>query len=464
MATASISGLGLSGLSSGLDTTTIINKLMAIEASPQTTLKSRLSTASSFRSALQSVNAAVAAVATSAKDAAKPGALTSFTTASTSSAVTATARSTAVAGSVSFTVDRLAATQISVSDAVPDPSTAFGSSITVRTGSGATAKDTTITPASGSLDDLVAAVNTSGSGVTATKIAAGVVGGTQQYRIQFASSTSGSAGAFTLVSGSSYAAGTPISTTTVATAQDAQLTLYGGTAAEQVVTSASNTFSSLVSGVDLTVSATTSTAATITVTPDATAATASAQALVAGLSTLFSGIASATAVTTTTSSTGSKTSTSAGVLTGDGSVRLLKDSLLTAATDAVGGRSPAEIGIVVTKDGTVTFDQAKFAAAMKADSAGTTVMFQTIAGRVASTAAAASDPFTGTLSQKITSQQTTESGLTKEIGDWDTRLATIQAQYTKQFNDLETAMNALSSQASYLTSQIAGLTTNYQNK
>ena len=145
-------------------------------------------------------------------------------------------------------------------------------------------------------------------------------------------------------------------------------------------------------------------------------------------------------------------------------MRLLKDSLLTAATDAVSGRSPAEIGIVVTKDGTVTFDQAKFAAAMKADSAGTTAMFQTIAGRVATTAAAASDPFTGTLSQKITSQQTTESGLTKEIGDWDTRLATIQAQYTKQFNDLETAMNALSSQASYLTSQIAGLTTNYQNK
>jgi flagellar hook-associated protein 2 len=90
-------------------------------------------------------------------------------------------------------------------------------------------------------------------------------------------------------------------------------------------------------------------------------------------------------------------------------------------------------------------------------------MFQTIAGRVAGAATAVSDSYTGTLSQKVTSQQTTESSLTKQISDWDRRLATIQAQYTAQFNALETALNSLSSQSSYLTSQISGLTTNYQS-
>ena len=52
--------------------------------------------------------------------------------------------------------------------------------------------------------------------------------------------------------------------------------------------------------------------------------------------------------------------------------------------------------------------------------------------------------------------------LSSSISDWTTRLATIQAQYTAQFNAMETALNNLSSQASYITGQINGLTTNYQ--
>ena len=54
---------------------------------------------------------------------------------------------------------------------------------------------------------------------------------------------------------------------------------------------------------------------------------------------------------------------------------------------------------------------------MKSDPAGTTVMFQTIAGRVSTAATGASDSYTGTLTQKITSQQSTESSLTKQISE-----------------------------------------------
>ena len=41
LSTTSTSGLGLSGLSSGLDTSGIITKLMAIESQPQTQLKTQ---------------------------------------------------------------------------------------------------------------------------------------------------------------------------------------------------------------------------------------------------------------------------------------------------------------------------------------------------------------------------------------------------------------------------------------
>ncbi len=459
----STTGLGLSGLSSGLDTSGIVTKLMAIESAPQTALKTKLSTATGYRTALQSLNTSIAAIATSATAAAKTGALASFTAVSDTPSVRATAASSAAAGSVSFTVDRLATAQVSVTGAMtawPAPSSGTEPSITIQTGGG-TPK--TFTASSTDLDDVVAAINTAGAGVTATKIAIGADGaGVTQYRLQLRGAT-GDGNGFTLYQGDSTAS-PQLATTQTSAAQSASITLYKGVSgAEQQVTSATNTFDELLTGVDVTVSAVSTAAATIEVAADPTAATTSAQTLTSSLIALFSGISSATAVTTTTSSSGSTASTKGSVFTGDSLVRNLKDSLLSAVTNAVPGKSPATIGINLTKDGTITFDSAKFTAAMASDPAGTTAMFQTIAGSVAKAASNASDQYTGTLTQRITSQQRTESSLTKEIGDWDSRLAVIQAQYTTQFNNLETALNSLSSQSSYLTSQIAGLTTNYQS-
>src|SRR5438105_4424369 len=117
-ATLSTTGLGLSGLSSGLDTSGIITKLMSVESAPQTALKTQLSSTTTYRTALQSLNGSVAAIATSATAAAKAGALVSFAASSDTAGVTAKASSSASAGSVSFTVDRLAQAQVSVSGAM----------------------------------------------------------------------------------------------------------------------------------------------------------------------------------------------------------------------------------------------------------------------------------------------------------------------------------------------------------
>ena len=462
----SLSGLGLSGLSSGLDTSAIITKLMSIEQGPQTALKTKLAAATQFRTALQAVNTQVATMATSAKASAEVGSLASYTATSDSAATTVTASSSASAGSVSFTVDRLASPQISVSDAMstwPDSSSTTPS-ITISTGG--TTK--TVAASSNDLDDVVGAINGSGTGVTATKVATGQKdsAGKALFRLQLRGA-SGADNGFALSQGSASSS-TPLPTTQIAAAADAQLTLFGGSTAQQTVGSATNTFSDLLTGVDVTVRSASTAATTITIAEDATAATTAAQGLAASLITLFAGIANASAVTTSSSSTGSTTSTTGGIFTGDSGIRGLKDALLSAATDAVttssGLVSPSSIGFTLTKSGTITFDQAKFAAAMESDPDGATAVFQTIAGRIATAASGASDPATGTLTRRIASQQTAESSMTKEVGDWDTRLAVIQAQYTAQFNALETALQSLSSQSSYLTSQIAGLTTNYQNK
>ena len=452
------SGLGLSGLSSGLDTSGIITKLMAIESQPQTLLQNQLSNVSTYRNALQSVNTQLAAIATAAKTAATAGSLTAFTASSDTSGVTATAAATATAGSVSFTVGTVATAQTSVTGVMtawPDTSSSTPS-ITITTGSGSK----TVTALSTNLDDVVAAINGGGTGVTATKITAGTdAQGTPQYRLQLRSSSTGAAGAFTVYEGADTTA-PALPTTTVTSAQDASITLYGGTGAEQTVTSSTNTFTGLMTGVNVTVSATTTSPATITVNPDSGKAAASASTLTGNLIAFFSTIATDTTVTTSSSTSGgmSSTSTSGSVFTGDTGVRALNDQMLSAATDPVTVNgvqtSPSSIGITLTKDGTITFDQSVFTSAMASDPTGTTAMFQTIAGRISDAASAASDPLTGTLTQKITSEQSQESSLNSQISDWTTRLAAIQQNYQTQFNAMELALNNLSSQASWLTSQI----------
>jgi flagellar hook-associated protein 2 len=299
--------------------------------------------------------------------------------------------------------------------------------------------------------------------VTASKIAAGTdSSGATQYRLQL-TGTSGAANNFAVYPGAD-ATGTALPATQITQAQDAKIVLYAGTGAETSKTSATNTFSSLLSGVDVTVSATSASAISVNVAADASSATTSAQALTASLISVFSGITASSAITTSSSTSGgtSSSSTSGSVFTGDSLVRNVNSALLSAATDPVGGKSPASIGINLTKDGTITFDQTAFAAAMASDPAGTTAMYQTIAGRVSDAASAASDPYTGSITQQVTSETTTQSSLSTSISDWTTRLAAIQAQYTAQFNDMETALNNLSSQASYITGQISGLTTNYE--
>ncbi|MFW8746209.1 hypothetical protein, partial [Mesorhizobium japonicum] len=71
---------------------------------------------------------------------------------------------------------------------------------------------------------------------------------------------------------------------TVSTAQDATVALWAGSAAEQTITSSSNTFTGLLTGVDVTVSATTDTPQTVTVATSSTQIAAKFGSLLTSLS------------------------------------------------------------------------------------------------------------------------------------------------------------------------------------
>ena len=92
----------ISGLASGLDTASIINQLMQLEAVPQGKLKDQQTAENNVIKALRQLNADTALLAGNAATLAKPTTWQTLTATSTSSNVTATAASGAAPSS--FTV------------------------------------------------------------------------------------------------------------------------------------------------------------------------------------------------------------------------------------------------------------------------------------------------------------------------------------------------------------------------
>src|SRR5205823_14569760 len=98
------------GLVSGLNTSDIITKLMTLERQPQDALKTQLASLQARIKAYQSINTKVGSLNDAASDLAGPTGWKVFAaTSSAPTAVTASAASTAGVGSLSFTVDQMAA-------------------------------------------------------------------------------------------------------------------------------------------------------------------------------------------------------------------------------------------------------------------------------------------------------------------------------------------------------------------
>ena len=434
-------GLSIDGLSSGLDTTALINSLMAVEAIPQSLIKNKAATVQTGISALQGLNTAVADLATKAGKLSDPKSLELYSASSSSAKVTTVVGAGAKSGAVDFTVSQLAQTQVSVSKNLA----AWPYTTMTVTGEGGQA--ITVTPLTSSLDDVVSAVNLSGAGIVASKVSVG--GG--EYRLQFASSKTGVAGGFSIADPDGTAG-----LTKVQSAQDAQIKLWAGTAAEATLSSATNTFADVLNGVSITVSEVSAAPTRVTVARDNAQISKAASDLVSSVNGVLAQIATKSAVVSSTDTSGNPV-TSGGVFTGDSTVRTVNAAILAAASQPLNGKSPSELGISVTKTGTMEFDATKFGDALAKDPAGTMAAVATIAGRVADAAKQASDPSTGLLSTKIKGQQSTAKDYTDQIADWDDRLEMRRTTLQRTYSALEVALSGMKAQSSWLSSQLAGL-------
>lgn len=457
-----MAGMGIDGLVSGLDTTSLISQLMQVEAMPQTLLKSKVSSTQSFITALQGLNTRVASLADAAKTAVKPESWNAVTASSSGKSVTATATTSAQASSLSFTVDRLATAQTSVSNNVSTLTGLLGdplpTSVTLATGSGATAK-ATVVDLTGVTDlaGFAKKLNESNAGITASVVKINAT----ESRLQLTAKGTGEAAAFELHLGTVAEADVQVvpppagfigraGAKVVAT--DAQITLWGN----QPVTSSTNTFTDVLAGVSFTATAVETAPVTVTVARDDAALKKLASGLVGALGVVFSDIKSRTATTTSTAADGGTVITP-GILGGDSATRSLNQSILTAASYPVDGISPSEVGIVLGKDGTFTFDEAKFTAAMTADPAKVQKVVSGIAERVAEVATKTSDKIDGSLTLKIQNQESFSKNLSEQVSDWDRRLAVRKEGLQKTYSALEVTLSNLNSQSSWLAGQLSSL-------
>ena len=460
------------GLSSGIDYSTMISQLMQIEARPQTLLQRQLSKSEDNATAYRKINTAFAALSSAAQALTGDGMTTARKATSSSTAVTTSAGGTAVPGSsVTFTVKTLASGQTSVSGGTWSSATADART-SAAAGSaglpdwplsvvrGGVTVGTIDLPPAGSLNDAAAAINASGYGLSATVVQLD----SGHFKLQVASTATGATAGFKLTSAADPT-GTAFSTNVPAA--DATLELSGSL----VASSSTNTFADLLTGVSVTVSKigdATTPPTTISVANDTAAVTSKVKAMIDAANAALDAIDEQT-----DSSEGSDAP-----LKGNPTLTSLKSQILSQVSSAVGGSTPANIGIQLNRDGDIVFDSGKFTTALTsnpslaqqiaggrtgagsdnvANTPDDTIDVDGIAARLSALAEQASDSAGGMITSLANGQDTRAKDLQTQVDDWDVRLALRRTTLTAQFNAMESALGKLQNQASWLSSQLASL-------
>ncbi|WP_104526386.1 flagellar filament capping protein FliD [Blastococcus atacamensis] len=429
------------GLVSGMDTASLIDQLIQVEANPQKLLRNKLLDTQADAKAYRAVNTKFDALRTAAEALTKTATWAAATATSSSAGVAATASPGATAGSVTFTVQSLASSHSVLSDKSWGATTDTydltlplvvdnldGTTKAISLDDGAT------------LADVVSAINTQATGLTATAVKT-----TTGYRLQVGSAATGAASDFDLGTGFQV----------MSKGADAKLSVGTSTVGYEA-TSPTNTFTDVLAGTTFTVSEKAG-PVTVSVTSNPEAVATAVETLVKAANDVLSSIK------TYTDSNGG----SAAVLKGDNTLRSLSGKVLQAVSDAIGEESAAKAGLQLDRYGAITFTSETFLATLKSTpevaqrlvngtGSGTTAV-PGVAQRLLTLAKDATNSTTGALSLRAKSQDNLAKDLEIRIEDWDRRLELRRANLTAQFTAMESALGTLQNKSSWLSAQLSQL-------
>ncbi|GAB3869140.1 flagellar filament capping protein FliD [Nocardioides maradonensis] len=452
--TSATGAIQISGISSGLDTSSIISSLMAVESAPQTAIKNRVTAQQAQVSALQSINTALAAISTTSDSFRTGSTWTQLKATSSDSSVTVSATSAATQGNLSLTVNSIASSAqlgYASSAALTDVVATAGTTLQVSMNDGSVVS---VDTGDGKLSTLITNLNkATGSSGQRLLQASAVDAGNGQVRLLVAAAATGAGSISVATSDGSTLLGGAVSVA----GSDASVSLGAGI----TVTSSSNTFSSLLPGVSVTLGGATpvGTPIAITVADDGASRANGVNQFVKQINELMSQIGAQTKYSSSLGSSSAPKTNDAGILAGNQDLASVVNALRMTIFPS-DGTSLASYGLDIDHDGNLTFDTDKFQAAYQADPSGVQAAFTGTDGwvsRVLKVSDGASLPASGTISQSIKAMNDRIASENDDIDAWDARLAMKQTALETMYTNLETTLSKLQSQQSWLTSALSSL-------
>ena len=466
-------GSSVDGLVSGLSTSQLISQLMQAESAPQQRLKDKVTAENTALTAYQTVNTKLSSLKTAADALTSLSSWTAVKATSSSDAVVVTAAAGASAGDLTFNVTKVAKASV-VTVNLPATGAVLatpGAGIDLTIGAAANdgtdgnpvRPDSRVTTHIGVTTDSVQgvadAINASGLGVRAAVVATDT--GTM---LQLTSTKTGIANQVAI-------SGLSAPSKVAVAAQDAKIQIGDPAAGGYTVSSATNTFTNVISGVTLTVTKPENDV-NLSVTSDAGGMADKMQALADAVNTAVTEIGKQTAY--------NATSKKSGPLGGDRTVRELANQVISAISAGQPGHaaiaasagppavaaSPAvpaygsfaTLGFSLDRYGKVSFDKTKFLAAYQADPAKIqSAVSDGLAKGLGTVAGNATNTTNGTLTTSVTGGNSYLKSLNTQVDSWDIRLASKQEGLQRQFSQLEVALGKMKDQSSWLSGQLASL-------
>jgi flagellar hook-associated protein 2 len=449
------------GLATGIDTESIVTKLVALERQRSVgVLETQRTDANTRRIALQTFNTKVAAFLTAVGKLKTPdNVLVRKASSSNENVLTATAGTGAHNGSTEITVDHLARPAIATSANGKAAATS-----TVATGSGTFAfrvgpsgpVQTVAVDATTTLTGLATAINALDAGATASVVNVGTAA-SPDFRLRLGSDDPGTSAAVGIVTDD-----TTLGVAVSQTALDAQFSVSGFS--DPLVRS-SNSFNDVIPGVAIDLK-TAGGPVNVTVSGDDDAVASQVDAAVKAFNDIVTFVAGESAVEQDT--TNDDHSVALGPLALDSTVRGIMDSLHrlisdpTSTGDADGLSVLAQVGITTTREGTLAFDQAAFRAQLQSRGTDVAKLFggatggTGVADRISDylTAVTQSGGLIDVHNASIASELRT---VEDRISAGQRNLDSFEENLRAQFTSLEVLVQSLKSQGSFLTNALGSL-------
>jgi flagellar hook-associated protein 2 len=441
------------GVGSGLDVSSLVDKLVAAKKAPQQNqITSQAAAANTQLSALGQVGAALSALQSAMASLTDGSAFASRTvTSSDTTVLGAGSDGTAVNGSYNIVVSKLASALKASSGAFASASTAVGTG-TLTLAVGGKSMSLTLDSTNNSLAAVRDAINKASDnpGVSAAIVTGAdgahlVLSGTQTgvangFKV---SSSGGDGGLAALNYDVAAPSGNALSVITAAS--DANYTIDG-----LAGNSASNTVSAAIDGLTLNFIKVGS--STLSVSNDSSKATGALTNLVSTYNS-FVGIYQNLTRYDVTSGT-------AGAMIGDATLNSINSTLSSIIGGTANGTTLSSIGISLQVDGTLKLDSSKLATALS--DGGKTVgnLFAGSGGFAAKLNASLNNWVgdSGVLAGRTTSLSQQLKDLSNQQTTLNSRMDDLTARYQAQFTALDTLMSKLNSTSSYLQQQFDALT------